>query len=146
VLLPDANVLIYAHRAESVEHQAYARWLSDLATGNEPFGLSEQVLSSVVRIVTNHRIFKTPTPLVAALEFTGELLNRPNAVRMRPGPRHFDIFQQLCRQANAAGDLVADAYLAALAIEHGCEWVSTDSDFARFPGLRWRHPLRPTSR
>jgi len=142
VLLTDVNVLIYAHRAESPEHEAYARWLTDLATGEEPFGLSELVLSSVVRIVTNPRVFKTPTPIDMALAFVDELLRRPNAVRLRPGSRHFELFERLCRQTNASGKLVADAYHAALAMEHGCEWVTTDADFGRFPGLRYRHPLR----
>lgn len=146
MLLADVNVLIYAHRAESPEHVAYARWLTSTVNNPEPFGLSEQVLSSLVRIVTNPRAFAEPTPLETALAFCRSLLDRPNAVRLRPGPRHFDIFVDLCRKANAPSKLVADAYLAALAIEHGCEWISTDSDFGRFPGLRWRHPLRPQTR
>ena len=142
MLLTDVNVLIYAHRAESPEHEAYARWLTDLATGEEPFGLSELVLSSVVRVVTNPRVFGTPTPVETALAYVDELLRRPNAVRLRPGSRHFELFQRLCRQTNASGKLVADAYHAALALEHGCEWVTTDADFGRFPGLRCLHPLR----
>lgn len=146
MLLPDVNVLIYAHRAESPEHGAYARWLTDTANGHEPFGLSELVLSGVVRIVTNPRVFKTPTPLETALAFVDALLRRPNAVCLRCGPRHFEIFEQLCRETNASGKLVADAYHAALAIEHGCEWVSTDGDFGRFPNLRVRHPLHPRAR
>ena len=146
MLLPDVNVLIYAHRTESPEHGSYARWLTDLATGEEPFGLSELVLSGVVRIVTNPRVFKTPTPVAMAMRFVDELLRRPNVVRIRPGERHFAIFRQLCQQSGASGKLVADAYHAALALEHGCEWISTDSDFGRFPGLRWRHPLRPDVR
>ena len=145
MLLSDVNVLIYAHRSESPEHPAYARWLTNLANGHEPFGVSELVLSSVVRIVTNPRIFKIPSPLETALAFADALLRRPNAVRLRPGPRHYEIFARLCREASATGKLVADAFLAALAIEHGCEWVSTDSDFGRFPGLRWHHPLRPAT-
>jgi hypothetical protein len=146
MLLPDVNVLIYAHRAEAPEHPAYARWLTETATGREPFGVSELVLASVVRIVTNPRVFKTPTPLQTALAFVRALLARPNAVRLRGGPRQFEIFDELCRVTNATGKLVADAYHAALAIEHGCEWVSTDADFGRFPGLRWRHPLHPGTR
>jgi len=146
VLLPDVNVLIYAHRAESPEHAAYARWLTDTVNGREPFGLSELVLSSVVRIVTNPRVFKTPTPLETVLAFVRALLAQPNAVRLRCGPRHFQIFEQLCRETSASGKLVADAYHAALAIEHGCEWVTTDGDFGRFPGLRVRHPLHPRHR
>lgn len=146
MILPDVNVLIYAHRVESVEHPAYARWLTAAATGDEPFGLSELVLSGVVRIVTNPSVFSKPTPLKTAFAFVEELRGRPNAVSLRPGARHFEIFVRLCEETRAQGKLVADAYHAALAIEHGCEWVTTDGDYGRFPGLRWRHPLRPQSR
>ncbi|MFO8073526.1 MAG: type II toxin-antitoxin system VapC family toxin [Polyangia bacterium] len=143
MLLPDVNVLIYAHREESPEHPAYARWLASVAEGREPFGLSELVLSGFVRIVTNPRVFSTPTPLDTALAFARSLLVRPNAASLRPGARHWAIFEELCKQTGARGKLVADAYHAALAIEHGCEWISTDADFGRFPELRWSHPLRP---
>jgi toxin-antitoxin system PIN domain toxin len=146
VLLPDVNVLIYAHRAESPEHAAYASWLTATATGQSPFALSELVLSGVVRIVTNPRVFKIPTPLETALAFVRALLRRPNAVRLRCGARHFELFEQLCQQTSASGKLVADAFHAALALEHGCEWVTTDADFGRFPGLRVRHPLHPPGR
>jgi len=142
VILPDVNVLIYAHREESPEHPAYARWLQRLAMGDEPFALSELALSAVVRIVTNPKIFRTPTPLPSALEFVEELIGCSHVVRLRPGSRHFELFTQLCRAAETRSKLVADAYHAALAIEHGCEFVTTDADFARFPGLRWSHPLR----
>jgi len=146
VLVPDVNVLIYAHRAESPEHVAYARWLTDTVHSREPFALSELVLSGLLRIVTNPRVFRKPTPLETALAFVRALLARPNAVRLRCGARHFEIFEELCRQTQATGKLVADAYHAALALEHGCEWVTTDADFGRFPGLRVRHPLHPQGR
>lgn len=146
MLLPDVNVLIYAHRAEAPEHAAYARWLTETVSGREPFALSELVLSGVVRIVTNPRVFKTPTPLETALAFVRALLHQPNAVRLRCGARHFEIFEELCELTRASGKLVADAYHAALALEHGCEWVTTDADFGRFPGLRVRHPLHPRAR
>ncbi len=141
--LCDVNVLIYAHREDaSVEHEAYASWLIEMATGPSAFGLSESVLSGFVRIVTNPRIFLNPTPLDEALLFCEELRNRPQANILRPGGRNWEIFQNLCRQVNAKGKLIADAWHAALAIECGCEWITTDSDFARFPGLQWRHPLK----
>jgi toxin-antitoxin system PIN domain toxin len=142
VILCDVNVLVYAHREESPEHDAYARLLIGLATGQEPFGCSELVLGGFVRVVTNPRVFRDPTPLEKALAFTGELLAQPTCTRLRPGPRHWDIFTRLCSAVGARGKLVADAYHAALAIEYGCEWLSADSDFARFSGLRWRHPLQ----
>lgn len=141
MILVDVNVLIYAHREESPEHAAHAQWLTSVVQSVQPFGMSELVLHGFVRIVTNPRIFPEPTPTPVALRFAAQLLERPNCVPVRPGPRHFAIFAELCRKSGARGKLVADAYHAALALEHGCEWVSTDADFARFEGLRWRHPL-----
>jgi len=141
--LCDVNVLVYAHREDAcAEHEAYAAWLSALANGSEPFGVSEAVLSGFVRVVTNARVFKEPTPVEMAVEFCERLLNRPQACVLRPGNRNWAIFSGLCRQLPCRGKLVADAWHAALAIEYACEWVSTDADFARFPGLRWRHPLQ----
>lgn len=139
--LPDVNVLIYAHRVESPEHERYAEWLTRLAGGPEPFGLSELGASGFVRIVTNPKIWDEPTPLALALEFIARLRRRSTARLLTHGPDSWDIFAELCRAARARGKLVADAYHAALAIEHGCELVTADSDFARFPGLRQRHPL-----
>lgn len=94
-----------------------------------------------MRVVTHPRIFATPTPLRDALAFVTTLRNHPNAVAIAPGIRHFDLFRQLCTSASTTGNLVADAYLAALAIESGSEWITDDRDFARFSGLRWRHPF-----
>lgn len=141
MLLPDINVLIYAHRAESPDHERYADWLCDLANGSEPCGLSELGASGFVRIVTNPRIWDEPTTTEDALEFIERLRRRSNARALTHGPASWAIFTKLCREARARGKLVADAYHAALATEHGCELVTTDSDFARFVGLRHRHPL-----
>jgi toxin-antitoxin system PIN domain toxin len=141
MIVPDVNVLIYAHRADATDHAAYARWLQELVSGDAPFGCSEQALFGFVRIVTNPRVFRDPTPLELALSFVDELLARPRYVRLRPGSRHWSIFARLCRESGATANLIADAYHAALVIEHGCELATTDSDFARFPGLRWAHPL-----
>lgn len=140
--LCDVNVLIYAHREESTEHEAFAAFLRELAEGPSAFGLSEAVLSGFVRIVTNPKVFQQPTPTSLALEFCESLRHRPQAVVLRPGERNWQIFQSLCQSLPAKGKLVADAWHAALAIEHGCEWLSTDADFARFPDLNWSHPLR----
>ncbi len=143
MLLPDVNVLIYAHRSDSCnDHAAYATWLTHLATSFEPFALSSLTLVGLVRIVTNPRVFKRPSTLDEVFAFVAELTSRPHARVVHPGPRHLEIFTDLCRQSSATGALVADAQHAAVAIEHGCTLVSTDSDFDRFPGLRWRHPLR----
>lgn len=105
------------------------------------FGVSELILSAFLRIVTNPRVFATPTPTDLALAAADTVRGRPNAVSISPGPRHWSIFTGLCRSAGAKGNLIPDAYLAALAIESGSEWVTTDRDYTRFPGLRWRHPL-----
>lgn len=144
MLLPDVNVLIYAHIEESTpDHAEYARWLTRLATGPEPFALSVLVLASFIRIVTNPRIFEPQSTLEQSFAFVSSLAERPTARIVGPGPDHLDVFERLCRQSRATGKLVADAQHAAVAIEHGCTLVSTDSDFSRFPDLRWQHPLRP---
>ena len=144
MLLPDVNVLVYAHRRDSIpNHGEYAAWLSGLATGPEPFALSVLVLSGFLRITTSNRVFSPPSTIDDAFGFVSELVVRPHARIVGPGPDHMTIFEGLCRDAGATGKLVADAQYAAIAIEHGCTLVSTDSDFDRFPGLRWRHPLRP---
>lgn len=139
--LADVNVLVYAFARQMPDHERYRAWLDRTVAGPDPFGVSELVLSAVVRIVTRRKPFAEPEPLDEALAYVTRLRGQPNAVSLRPGPRHWEIFTGLCRTAAAAGNLVPDAYHAALAIEHGCEWVTTDRDFARFPGLRWRHPL-----
>jgi toxin-antitoxin system PIN domain toxin len=140
--MPDVNVLVYAHRAESPDHLRYAQWLTDLASGSEPFGLSDLVCSAFLRIVTIPSLWTPPTELPAGAAFLRNLRARSTCRPLRPGPESWDIFLRLCEQADARGKLVADAYHAALAIEHGCELVTADADFARFRGLRWRHPLQ----
>lgn len=143
MLLPDVSVLIYAHRRDSThDHPRYAEWLTGLATGAEPFALSVLALSGLVRIVTNPRVFRRPSSLGEAFGFIEELTARPTARVLAPGGEHMAIFRELCEAARASGKLAADAQHAALAIEHGCTLVTTDSDFDRFPGLRWKHPLR----
>ncbi len=137
--LPDVNVLVYAHREDAPEHERYAAWLRALTAADEPFALSDVVLAGFLRIVTNPHIFDPATPMDIALAFCERLVEWPRASLVTPGRRHWEIFAGLCRDIR--GPLVSDAYVAALAIEHGCELVTTDSDFARFSGLRWRHPL-----
>lgn len=104
-------------------------------------GVSELVLSGFVRVATHPRIFSPPAAIDQALAFATAVRTQPNAVLLAPGSRHWEIFERLCMIANAKGNLVADAYLAALAIESGSELITTDRDFSRFAGLRWRHPL-----
>jgi toxin-antitoxin system PIN domain toxin len=98
-------------------------------------------LGGFLRIVTNAKVFDPPTPMDVALSFCDQLVRRPRAVLVQPGPRHWEIMVDAIRTAGIKGPMVSDAFLAALAIEHGCELVTTDGDFSRFRGLRWRHPL-----
>ncbi|MGI8820746.1 MAG: type II toxin-antitoxin system VapC family toxin [Chthoniobacterales bacterium] len=138
---PDVNVLVYASREEATDHVRYRRWLEELLTSGESFAVSELVLSGFLRLVTDGRIFRPATPRPIALAFAQTVRNHPRCVVLRPMEQHWEIFVRLCETTAATGKLVADAYQAALAIEHRCEWVTNDRDFARFPGLRWRHPF-----
>jgi uncharacterized protein len=126
---------------EAPGHRAYREWLERLLDSPEAFGVSELVLSGFLRVVTHPRVFSPPEPLASALGFADALREHPNAVAVDAGDRHWSIFARLCRDADAKGNLVPDAYFAALAIESGCEWITTDRDYSRFPALRWRHPL-----
>ncbi len=141
MILVDVNVLVRAFHDGVPDHEAYRAWLAGTVEADEPFGVSELALSGFVRVVTHPRVFDPPVPLADALAFAGALRSQPNAVVVAPGPRHWELFERMCTIAGARGNLVPDAYFAALALEHGCEWITTDRDFARFPGLRWRHPL-----
>jgi toxin-antitoxin system PIN domain toxin len=141
VLVPDVGVLVSAYREDAPDHERYLSWLEDLATSEAPFGLVDPVLTGFLRVVTHPRVFDPPSPIHHALRFVEELRARPNATAISPGPRHASVFTNLCRDAGVKGNLVGSAYLAALAIESGSEWVTTDRGYARFPGLRWRHPL-----
>jgi toxin-antitoxin system PIN domain toxin len=134
-------VLVYAFREDAPEHPRYRSWLTDVVNGDGPYAVSDLVLSGFLRVVTHPRVFSTPTAIGDALTFAAVLREQPNAVPVAPGPRHWDLFARLCASAGVRGNLVPDAYLAALAIESGSEWITTDRDYARFAGLRWRHPL-----
>lgn len=140
MILPDVNVLLYAFRSDSPDHARYRSWLQEVVNGEMAYGMSPQVLSSVVRVATHPRAFARPSRLEEALAFSATLLEQPHCQMVQPGPRHWRIFCDLCRRAQTAGNLVQDAWLAALAIEAGCEWITADRDFARFEGLRWRTP------
>jgi toxin-antitoxin system PIN domain toxin len=135
------NVFVYAYREDTPRHADYLSWLERVINSPQPYAVSDAVLCSLVRIVTHPRIFKTRSGLESALAFARTIREQPNAVVVAPGPRHFDLFVDVCRASDARGNLIKDAYLAALAIETGSELITTDRDFARFPGLRWSHPL-----
>jgi toxin-antitoxin system PIN domain toxin len=141
MLMPDVNVLIYAHRQDEAWHEPYADWLKQVVDGPEPFALSVLVAVGFVRIVTNMRIYEDATPLPVALAAIEQLAGHPRCRLATPGATHLEEVVRLCRAAGATGKLVADAQHAALAISEGCTWVSRDADFAVFEphGLRWQH-------
>lgn len=141
MILPDVNVLIYAFRTDSQDHHRYKEWLESVINGPAAYGITPQVLASVVRICTHPGIFALPSSRSDTFAFCQVLLEQPNATVTAPGDRHWPIFEDLCCTSKATGNLVQDAWLAALAIECGCEWITTDRDYARFPGLNWRAPF-----
>jgi toxin-antitoxin system PIN domain toxin len=139
----DVNVLVFAHRPESPDHERYRDFLERIRREDEPLALSSLVLSGFLRVVTHHRVFREPTPLTTAVEFVQVLRSSPNVVSVSPGERHWDIFLGLCREIDARGNDVSDAFHAAIAVESGATWYSADRGFARFQSLRWAHPLEP---
>jgi toxin-antitoxin system PIN domain toxin len=140
MILPDVNLLLYAYDGDSPQYPRCRAWVEAVISGSAAYGMSPQVLSSVVRIATSRRAFPAGHPTAKVLDYCNGLLSAPNCHVILPGLRHWPIFCDLCQDADAKGDLVSDAWFAALAIEHGCEWITLDRDFARFPKLRWSTP------
>jgi uncharacterized protein len=140
VTLADVNVLISAFRPGAPQHAGARNWLNAVVRSDTRFGLSTLALAAVVRITTTASFFPEPSSLSEAVGFCDGLLGQPNAEIIEPGPRHWSIFTRLSREAGIYGRRTTDAWYAALAIESGCEWITYDRDFARFPGLRWRRP------
>jgi uncharacterized protein len=139
----DVNILVYAHRRDMAQHERCRHWLDLASTSETPLGISTVILAGFVRIVTNGRTFRDPTPLATALAFAEDVRTSPSARIIEPGERHWSIFVDLCRREGATGNLVPDTSLAALAIEHGATLVTADRGFLRFPGLRLENPLEP---
>jgi toxin-antitoxin system PIN domain toxin len=140
VILPDVNVLVHAFRSDSPEHRVCSKWLDGVVNGDAHYGMSPQVLSAVVRIATHVKVFAQPSAVDGAIRFCDLLLSQRHCVPIQPGDQHWRIFTRLVLEADARGNLVPDAWFAALAIESGCEWITLDRDYARFPGLHWRAP------
>lgn len=140
MILPDVNVLIDAFRADAPRHLLCKSWLDSVVLNDASFGLSPLTLAAVVRVTTNRRTYVTPSSSDEAFGFCEDLLRQPHCQLVEPGERHWDIFRRLCIETETRGPIVTDAWYAALAIESGCEWITLDRDFTRFPGLRWRLP------
>lgn len=139
----DVNLLVYAHNEDLPRHDEYRDWLENALNGNRPFGFSSLVASGFLRVITHPKVLDEPMPTEAAIDILDQIRAAPAVVPLEPGRRHWSIFTGLCRRVGAKGNTVTDAYLAALAIEQDAEWHTADRGFARFPGLRVRHPLDP---
>jgi hypothetical protein len=141
VKLVDANLLLYATDERSPRHPAARSWLDGILSGDEPIAFAWAVLLAFLRLSTNPRIFEQPLSTDRAFDVVQGWVAHPSAVIIHPGDRHPGLVCQLLRPLGTAGNLVTDAHLAALAIEHGAELNSCDADFSRFSGLRWVNPL-----
>lgn len=137
---PDVNILVGAFRPGGEHHESCRQWLEDAVNAPASFTVVPAVLSGFVRVVTHPRIFADPNTTEEALNFCEAFLIGGEVDFIGPGPAHWTIFSGLCRAAGARGNLVPDAWLAAVMIENGCELVTLDRDFARFEGLRWSLP------
>jgi toxin-antitoxin system PIN domain toxin len=141
VKLPDANVLLYAIDERAPRHDAARAWLEATLSGTETVAFAWTVLLAVVRLATKAAVFEQPLDADGALDIVDGWLERPNATVIHPTSRHAAVLRELLGPLGTAGNLVGDAHLAALAIEHGAELCSSDADFSRFPGVRWTDPL-----
>ena len=140
MILPDVNVLIYAFRSDVPQYPPARAWLRNVILGDARFALSPLVLAAVVRVTTDRRVYTTPSTLSDVIGFCEDLRSQPHCQLVEPGARHWDIFTRLCVETDTIGRRVTDAWYAALAIEWGCEWITFDRDYARFPGLKWQVP------
>jgi uncharacterized protein len=141
VKLVDLNLLLYAIDEEAPAHEAARAWLEEVLSGTEEVGLAWAVLLGFVRLATNPAVFEAPLGVDDALDIVAGWLEQPVTTLVQPSERHVQSLRDLLAPLGTAGNLTADAQLAALAIEHGAELCSRDADFSRFPGLRWRDPL-----
>jgi len=141
LILVDANILLYAEDSLQSRHQQARAWWDGQLSGSGVVCLCWTVLSAFIRIGTNPRVFEQPLSLEQALACVQSWLDQPCTRVVRPTERHWTVFKQVLTDGQAVANLVTDAHLAALAIEHGCELASTDSEFARFPKLKWRNPI-----
>ena len=141
MILVDTNLLLYAYDVSSEHHEAARRWVERAFSGPDPAALAWVTLLAFLRISTNLRVYDAPLSIGEAVEIIGEWLSRPTVTIVEPGERHWTILSSLLTAGQARGPLVMDAYLAALAIEHGLTLCTNDRDFTRFPNLRWLNPL-----
>jgi uncharacterized protein len=145
MILVDANILLYAEDSLSAYHDAARSWWDEQLSGVTPVALCWPVLLAFVRIATNPRLHPRPLSIAESCECVQSWFGQPCVRLIQPTDNHWAILQRSLFSAKATGNLVSDAHLAALAIEHNCFLCSTDTDFAKFPGLKWRNPLTLTT-
>jgi toxin-antitoxin system PIN domain toxin len=138
--LLDVNVVLAAHRGDHPQHRPVRAWFEEAIAGDESFAVPDTVWASFLRLATNRRIFEVPTPRADAFAFIEATCAQPRHLRLTPGPRHVALLRDLCEEADAAGDLIPDAVVGAVAVEYDCELVTLDRDFARFPSVRHFRP------
>lgn len=141
MIVPDINLLLYAHITSFAHHASARRWWEETLSSGAPVGLTSPVVFGFLRIACNPRIFGPPLTVDQALARIEAWLARRHVHLLSPGPRHLEIAFGLLRELGAAANLTTDVQIAALAIEHQADVYSHDTDFGRFPGLRWRDPL-----
>ena len=141
MILPDINLLVYAHSGRAPLHEVSRIWWEGLIERDEPVGLPWVVVFGFVRLMTHPALLEKPITPAAAIDAVESWLAQPSVQILECGPRHLEIVRRLFENTAVGGNLATDTHLAALAIEHQCELHSNDADFARFPGLRWRNPL-----
>lgn len=146
MILVDANILLYAEDQLNERHAAACTWWDAQLSGSLPVCLCWTVLGAFIRISTNPRVFEHPLSLDQALFRVQSWMDQPCTRIVHPTQRHWILFRKMLIEGQAVANLVTDAHLAALAVEHGCELISTDSDFSRFPEVRWRNPLTSEGR
>jgi len=141
MILVDANLLIYAVNQDAPLNRKAKPWLESILSGKETVGFPWTVLLAFLRLTTRPGLFRRHLPVETAFDLAASWLDQPSATIVHPGPRHLAVLRELLQPLGTGGNLTSDAHLAALAIEHGAELCSSDTDFARFPGLTWRNPL-----
>jgi toxin-antitoxin system PIN domain toxin len=146
VIIPDINILLHAYDADFPQHPAARKWWEQTVNGDYPVGLPWATTLGFIRIATSRSILTRPLPVVEALDIARSWLQQPAVRVVVPGQKHGELVFQLLEQAGTAGNLTTDAHLAALAIEYRAQIATTDTDFARFPDLRWFNPLSGSTR
>jgi len=141
MILIDANLLLYAYNASASQHDKSRVWLEEVLSGSQLVRVAWLSIWAFLRISTHPRVFERPLSVAEAESIVSAWLQQPIAAVLDPGERYWQIFRGVMRDGQVAGPLVMDAALAALAIEHGATLYSTDRDFLRFPGLKWKNPL-----